>query len=424
MPLFHSPSSSSSSKSRRRKKSRARSPSSKKKSRARSSSSSVKVVSHQENGTQSIAKDLQRVVVDTWKLDEKDFEEEHHFIYEQGKGTQLSKLGAIKLALSTKGRFPDDGWLDRNSTWSVAYHGTNSHTSIMKGILKNGLKVRGGDKKSRVGEKYGKGVYVSPDPKVAATFCDVPIPVGSNAPQSLQKHKAFHVVLQCRVRRFGYKKTAAKYESWLVPNEKDVRITGVILLETRKVECRHGKLYVDCRDCKKGLKRDHSRSRSRSKKKKRSRSRSRSRKKEKAKEKEKFCVGDYARIIESLSCPALVGKAVQIDSWSDEFKRWRCKRMPPDEAKGMIVVAEHQLEACAKPPPAPHAPKMIPPPAPKMIPPPAPRMMPPPTPHAPNLNPYLQPAPTSFLNAYLNPHPQPLPPPSFLVPSCLLPYPS
>lgn len=178
-----------------------------------------------------------------------DFDDEYHHVYSSLQPDRPTP-GTIKLALNVS-KFGKDDWLDHSlsgsarstrrwgdSDWCLAYHGTDGgNTSVLLGILRHGLKKRGGGKSARVGAKWGEGVYVSPDPSVAFTYCDDPLRLDG---------KAFHVIFECRVRAGKYQKTFDQRESWIVKHEEDVRVCAMLLLDSTNVKCRHGKFWVNC----------------------------------------------------------------------------------------------------------------------------------------------------------------------------------
>jgi len=211
-----------------------------------------------------LADELVRELVTSFGLAYDDFDESHHFVYKEGREYRKERggerfqpppAGSVKLALRVLHKYealsgsrgvPLDTWLDRNGGWPVAYHGTNADGQAIKGIVREGLKVRGGQDAPRVGERFGTGVYVSPDPHVAASFCDQPlVMVGSPHLPHLQG-KSYHLVVQCRVRPGAYELTGASRAAWLVPKEDDVRPCGLLLLASKSVHCRHGKRWFSC----------------------------------------------------------------------------------------------------------------------------------------------------------------------------------
>lgn len=195
--------------------------------------------------------EIQRALVAECGLASSDFAEEHHFVYRSGveyrrqRGGELFEpppRGSVKLALSVAGRYPEDGWLDRDRGWPVAYHGTNAKGGTLASIVRKGLRIRGGADAPRVGERYGTGVYVSPDPHVAATFCDFPLVLRASKYHS----KSLHVVVQCRVRPNSFLRTAAARPTWLVAREDHVRPCGLLFITSSLVLCRHQKPWSSC----------------------------------------------------------------------------------------------------------------------------------------------------------------------------------
>lgn len=203
-----------------------------------------------------ITRDLERCLCWQLGLSKEGFSIRNHFYYSKcrqhrrergGAAFQPPPAGTVKLALSMSRKYPDDNWLDRDKGWPVAYHGTNADEELVKSILSKGLLVRGGRSKPRIGERYGEGIYLTPDPKMAATFCDRPVRLSERSrPRFCKSHELFHLVIQCRVRPGSFTTTASRRPGWRVPSETDVRVCGLLLMPTSLVDCRHKKTWTSC----------------------------------------------------------------------------------------------------------------------------------------------------------------------------------
>ena len=140
--------------------------------------------------------------------------------------------GWYRVGLCVAGKYENNDWLGLNGIrkdstigeWPVAYHGTKKEN--VNGILKSGLFA--GDRK-----QYGKGVYTSPLPEVAAAF----------APSFVHTDgESYQVIIQVRVnpapghlKRIDKSRTYHQAEYWLSHkqnpdvNQWDVRPYGVLL---------------------------------------------------------------------------------------------------------------------------------------------------------------------------------------------------
>ena len=128
-------------------------------------------------------------IIESLGLDEADFDERYDFHYDGSNGAVRECRGSEgrafywpsgwrKLALSVSGMYDRghvmgcDHWLDRRHGWTVAFHGTVGDWRSIKDIVRHGFKVRGGASAPRNGERFGPGVYVTPDPEVAASYAE------------------------------------------------------------------------------------------------------------------------------------------------------------------------------------------------------------------------------------------------------------
>ena len=99
--------------------------------------------------------DLRRMVMARCDLRSHDFEPRYDFEYSESACRRIRRLrggesydppqGWTKLALSVTGQYDDDDdWLDRECGWAVAYHGTRADPDIIKGIVRDGIRIQGG----------------------------------------------------------------------------------------------------------------------------------------------------------------------------------------------------------------------------------------------------------------------------------------
>ena len=113
-------------------------------------------------------------------------------IYTRRGGTDYSPpLGCTKLGLRVLDKFSDNTWLDRDTGWQIAFHGTRARPADIASIIRDGFKVRGGHSKARHGEMFGPGIYCTPDVEFAKTYArGQPLPVGGDS---------LMLVVACRV---------------------------------------------------------------------------------------------------------------------------------------------------------------------------------------------------------------------------------
>lgn len=130
-------------------------------------------------------------------------------------------LGYTKLAL-TVDKFPDDGWLDKNDGWHVAYHGTRCRPCIIKSIVLEGFKVNGGKGCAANGTLFGEGVYCTPNPEKAEQYAKDHF--------VSRDDEEYLVMFLCRVRPRAYEVHTSKH--WLVKDPRDIRPYGILLKAT------------------------------------------------------------------------------------------------------------------------------------------------------------------------------------------------
>lgn len=169
-------------------------------------------------------------------LQEGDFDERYDFEYDGSSGAVVDSRGSEgrtfywprgwrKLALAVMGRYESNHWLDRHNGWSVAFHGTCGDWRGIKDIVEHGFKVRGGALTPRNGELFGSGIYVSPDPEVAARYAEA-------SPLTTYEGDSWYVVFQLRVRPGSYREhwhARDQAYCWVVPDARDVRPCGILL---------------------------------------------------------------------------------------------------------------------------------------------------------------------------------------------------
>ena len=132
--------------------------------------------------------------------------------------------GWTKLALNVKSRYKTQSdWLDKESGWVVAYHGTRAKPEVIKGIIRNGLRIRGGGDKAINGQKYGPGIYCTPTVEYALTY----------ARKDLldTEDQDVAIVFVCRVRpgKFDRHTTPTGSPIWRIKTEENIRVCALLL---------------------------------------------------------------------------------------------------------------------------------------------------------------------------------------------------
>jgi len=138
-------------------------------------------------------------------------------------------------ALKVRGSYDsgDDTWLGHiniDGEFAVAYHGIRSNLDAVKGIMNSYLKAganqncRNDDDMMHPGKKCGKGVYVTPDIKVAEEYTE-----GFGV---FELNKTYRIVLQCRVNPKKIRQSARVPEYWILNgNGKEIRPYRILIKE-------------------------------------------------------------------------------------------------------------------------------------------------------------------------------------------------
>lgn len=131
----------------------------------------------------------------------------------------IRPCGWQRFALKVRDRFPDLVWLGRKDSpgeWPVSYHGTGLNQA--KTIAMDGYDLTKGKR-----FKFGRGVYSTPDIKVAEKY----------AKKFMYENDQCLVVLQNRVNPETLLKISADQtgvgEYWVSPDHRDVRPYGVCI---------------------------------------------------------------------------------------------------------------------------------------------------------------------------------------------------
>jgi hypothetical protein len=178
-------------------------------------------------------------IIQQLRLNEGDFDGRYDFVYEDDGGRTRRRggeefvwpVGWTKLALNVTDNFNRTDshgrdWLDRDDGWPVAFHGTSGWSkSTIRGIIRDGFKVRGGEASARNGEIFGSGIYCTPEPNFAASYA-------ADEPWRTESGHTLEVVFQVRVRP-GYfeEHEHRKGRCWLVPDSRDIRPCGILFRE-------------------------------------------------------------------------------------------------------------------------------------------------------------------------------------------------
>lgn len=147
--------------------------------------------------------------------------------YIRGGEVYRRPYGWRRYALNVKGQFEDDTWLgldgirtdSSKGEWPVSFHGTSKLNA--ESIAEVGFKLARGKR-----NQYGRGIYTTPDIKVAEQF----------ATQFEFQGKTYLVVLQNRVNPASLRKVVKASSDgngayWLNDSESDVRPYGILIRE-------------------------------------------------------------------------------------------------------------------------------------------------------------------------------------------------
>mmetsp|Transcript_106723 Transcript_106723/g.188998 ORF Transcript_106723/g.188998 Transcript_106723/m.188998 type:complete len:510 (+) Transcript_106723:42-1571(+) len=187
---------------------------------------------------------LREALTKRCQLSEDDFDSRYDYVYDdssvhkfggmRGGSCYMPPVGWTKLALNVQNKYEPFGkWLDKENGWPVAYHGTAAEPTTIKDIIRGGLKIRGGKERALHGERYGSGVYCSPDVDFAMRYSD-----------KLLENEMF-IVFVCRVRpgKYRIEKPAGGSEQWIVQDEADIRVCAV-LLKSNGLDCGCGNYWL------------------------------------------------------------------------------------------------------------------------------------------------------------------------------------
>ena len=171
-----------------------------------------------------------------------DFDSRFDFTYTDGQAAKLHgprggelylpPKGFNKLGLNVKKRFPKSNgkWLRNGSPdcWPIVYHGTRAQPSIIRSIIRDGFKIRGGKDIAHNGQRYGAGIYCSPDPEYAVCYA-------REHKLDLKSGDKFVVVFQCRVKPGEYiKEGDGNPAIWRLQDATKIRPYAVLLSSDEK----------------------------------------------------------------------------------------------------------------------------------------------------------------------------------------------
>ena len=131
--------------------------------------------------------------------------------------------GWKRYALKVNGRYENDNWLgssgrsNNDKEWAVSYHGTEMKNA--ESIYKIGLKIG-------TNNKYGLGVYCTPNIKTAAGYSQTFNFNGKKYKLVFQNRVKPSAIVECS--KYGGPK-----DYWFVRNEKDIRPYSICLLEVK-----------------------------------------------------------------------------------------------------------------------------------------------------------------------------------------------
>ena len=151
--------------------------------------------------------------------------------FNRGGTPYIRPCGWYRFALKVNGKYKDNIWLSgkrarpkENSSadgeWPVSYHGTSLHNGLS--IAEEGFKLSKGQR-----FKFGRGIYSTPDIKVAFLYAET----------VTLKKKKYKVVMQNRVNPNNLKKISKEEtgdgEYWISPSDEDIRPYGFCVQEVK-----------------------------------------------------------------------------------------------------------------------------------------------------------------------------------------------
>ena len=128
--------------------------------------------------------------------------------------------GWYKYALKVKGKYENDDWFsssDKNKEWAICYHGTDLKN--VESIIKNGFKI--GDN-----NKFGKGVYCTPNVNTAAAYTTAFTKGGKKYKFVFQTRVKPSAIVECS-------KNGGPNDYWLVKKESDIRPYSICIIEIK-----------------------------------------------------------------------------------------------------------------------------------------------------------------------------------------------
>ena len=154
-----------------------------------------------------------------------DFTRQHddRTVYMRGGEVYHRPYGWYRHALKVLNKYEDNTWLGERGIrtastageWPVSYHGTTKEGA--EGIASEGYDINRGRR-----QKYGKGIYSTPDLRTAERY----------AKKFTKNGKWYKIVLQNRVNPDNLQKPKEKSgRYWLVSNDSDIRPYGVLIKE-------------------------------------------------------------------------------------------------------------------------------------------------------------------------------------------------
>ncbi|KAH7704227.1 hypothetical protein AAVH_28583 [Aphelenchoides avenae] len=141
----------------------------------------------------------------------------------RGGARYIRPSGVFRYALAVVGKYPgQDEWLRRDGgegEWQVAYHGTACEN--ISNIIRDGFDIERCQRFT-----YGKGIYCSPDPRVARNY---------SKPYESQG-RWYKAVLQVRVhptiKGIAYNEDGHEY--WVIPAAQAIRPYGVCVYDVTR----------------------------------------------------------------------------------------------------------------------------------------------------------------------------------------------
>jgi len=144
-------------------------------------------------------------------------------VYKRGKWNYKRPYGWNRVALNVKSSYPDSAWLggigggirteNVDGEWPVSYHGTDEMAAL--NIAAQGFDLNKGRR-----FKFGRGIYSTPDPRIAEQYATI----------YKFKGKKYKVLIQNRV-NMAETEFVSEMNYFVTKNEDNIRPYGLLFKE-------------------------------------------------------------------------------------------------------------------------------------------------------------------------------------------------